>query len=101
MNYLNALIENNAQIWYGQHRPDRINPSILNREFWKYHPYSLKADENDAIVMWTEGTIHASYDAGTHDGIRDGNFASVNTSKNMVIYTRLSDWNNANLPTLT
>ncbi len=80
----------------GNHKPHHITPVILSKDNWSYHlpVFSLKPTSDDEVVMWTEGAVQSEgYEAGTHDGLRDGAFsAKTDMSKNYVFYCLKSDW---------
>jgi hypothetical protein len=80
----------------GNQKPHFIAPVILSKDSYRYHLpiYSLKPSSDDEVVMWTEGAVQSDgYEAGTHDGLRDGALsAKTDMSKNYVYYCLLSDW---------
>lgn len=80
----------------GDHRPHHIQPCLLARDMWRYHlsVLGMKPAEGEQVVMWTDGAVHFDgYEAGTHDGLRDGSLsARTDMRMNFVRYALLSDW---------
>lgn len=80
----------------GDYKPHHILPLVLERADFRYHPNisGLKPSADDKVVMWTEGAVHwDGYQAGTHDGMRDGEHGGrTDMRQNHVVYCLLSDW---------
>jgi len=85
-----------SQFVTGDHKPHYIHPKILSRDMWRYHlpVLGMKPSSEDQVVMWTDGAVqYAGYEAGTHDGLRDGALSGRTDMKtNFIRYAKLSDW---------
>lgn len=80
----------------GDHKPHHIAPRLLARDMWRYHMpvLGMKPAEGEQVVMWTDGAVRFDgYEAGTHDGLRDGALSARTDMRfNFARYALLSDW---------
>lgn len=82
----------NLPVVYGTQTTDSLErPTVLADQYVRYHPAAYGLDK--PIVYWSDGLNgSAGYDAGTHDGMRDGAFSGRPATVFRRYYASLADY---------